>query len=171
MRYFVRMEIIHAAYYDSPVGLIKVTGNEQGVASVLFIETSSSIDPAGPVHPSLEDCINQLHEYFGGKRKEFTLKLNPQGTEFQEKVWKRLLDIPYGKTASYLDIALKVADKNATRAVGSANGQNKIAIIIPCHRVIGSGGQLTGYAGGMWRKKWLLVHEGVLAPDKQLALF
>lgn len=165
------MEILHTAYYDSPVGLVRIKGNEQGIDSVMFMEHSINADAGSPTHPALEDCIRQLHEYFTGRRKEFTLRLNPQGTEFQKKVWEQLLDIPFGKTASYLDVALKVADKNATRAVGSANGQNKIAIIIPCHRVIGSDGQLTGYAGGMWRKKWLLVHEGVLAPDRQLALF
>ena len=164
------MEILHKAYCESPVGLMKIEGNEQGIVSVGFIEDDGNRDLTD-IHPSLEECVSQLKEYFWGGRKEFRLKLNLQGTDFQKKVWESLLVIPFGKTASYLDISLKVADKNATRAVGSANGRNKIAIIVPCHRVIGSGGQLTGYAGGMWRKKWLLVHEGVLAPDKQLGLF
>jgi methylated-DNA-[protein]-cysteine S-methyltransferase len=165
------MEILHTAYCESPLGPVEVKGNEQGIVSVSFIENSRVVYTGGAAHPAVEECVTQLNEYFKGKRKEFTVLLNPQGTDFQKKVWESLLLIPYGKTASYLDIALKVADKNATRAVGSANGQNRIAIIIPCHRVIGSNRQLTGYAGGMWRKKWLLVHEGVLAPDKQLALF
>ena len=164
------MEFFHAAYFESPVGLVKIMGNEQGIVSVEFVEDKGMHDPSH-VHPLLESCVKQLEEYFEGKRKSFDLRLNMQGTEFQKKVWERLLHIPFGKTVSYLDVALKVSDKKGTRAVGSANGQNKIAIIIPCHRVIGSNGQLTGYAGGMWRKKWLLTHEGVLAPDTQLALF
>ncbi len=109
-----------------------------------------------------------MDEYFAGKRTEFNLKLNPQGTEFQQKVWKVLEDIPFAKTRSYLEQTKVLGDVKAIRAVASANGKNPISIIIPCHRVIGSDGSLTSYAGGIWRKKWLLEHE---SPVKQQSLF
>ena len=110
----------------------------------------------------------QLKEYFQGKRTSFNLLLNPQGTKFQKLVWKGLSTIPYGKTISYLAQSKKIGDIKAVRAVAAANGKNPISIIIPCHRVIGSDGSLTGYAGGVWRKKWLLDFEN---PLKQLSLF
>jgi methylated-DNA-[protein]-cysteine S-methyltransferase len=114
----------------------------------------------------------QLDEYFEGKRKKFDLLLEPMGTDFQKKVWKHLVKVPFGKTASYLDVAMALGEMKATRAVGSANGRNPIVIIIPCHRVIGSNGSLTGYGGGMWRKEWLLKHEGVLKEGpRQMELF
>ncbi|MGZ4035714.1 MAG: methylated-DNA--[protein]-cysteine S-methyltransferase, partial [Bacteroidia bacterium] len=103
--------------------------------------------------------------------KEFGLKLNPQGSEFQKKVWNQLLEVPFGKTNSYLDISKKLGDPNATRAVGNANGSNPICIIIPCHRVIGSSGKLVGYSGGLWRKVWLLNHEKSITFGKQTELF
>ena len=115
----------------------------------------------------LKECIEQLNEYFAGKRKVFDLPLNPQGTDFQKRVWAELQKIPYGKTVSYLDIARNIGDVNSTRAVGNANGKNKLNILIPCHRVIGINGKLTGYGGGLWRKQWLLElemensHEGL----------
>ncbi|MBC9786055.1 methylated-DNA--[protein]-cysteine S-methyltransferase [Heliobacterium chlorum] len=107
----------------------------------------------------LTACLQQLDEYFRGTRKDFNVKLNPQGTQFQKQVWRKLPDIPYGKTASYKDIAEAVGNPKAVRAVGGANSQNPISIIVPCHRIIGSNGKLTGYAGGLWRKEWLLAHE------------
>lgn len=110
----------------------------------------------------------QLQEYFEGKRTDFDLKLNPQGTEFQQKVWKSLLEIPYGKTVSYMDQTKKIGDVKAIRAVASANGKNPLWIAVPCHRVIGTNGSLTGYAGEIWRKKWLLEHEN---PSTQQSLF
>ncbi|MDD7887207.1 methylated-DNA--[protein]-cysteine S-methyltransferase [Flavivirga sp. 57AJ16] len=116
----------------------------------------------------LEDCVCQLKEYFEGKRSQFNLKLNPQGTEFQKKVWKQLEQIPYGKTLSYLELSKQLGDVKAIRAVANANGKNPLWIIVPCHRVIGSDGSLTGYAGGLHRKKWLLEHE---SPYKQQSLF
>ena len=116
----------------------------------------------------MEDCVFQLQEYFDGKRKAFDIKLNPEGTDFQKKVWNRLLEILYGKTLSYLELSKQLGDVKAIRAVANANGKNPIWIIIPCHRVIGSDGSLTGYAGGLSRKQWLLEHE---SPYKQTSLF
>jgi methylated-DNA-[protein]-cysteine S-methyltransferase len=112
--------------------------------------------------------VTQLAEYFEGIRSQFDLKLNPKGTDFQQKVWKELLNIPFGKTRTYLEQTKQLGDPKAIRAVASANGKNPVGIVIPCHRVIGSDGSLTGYASGIWRKKWLLEHE---SPVKQQSLF
>lgn len=147
--------------------MIKITGSENGIRSVDFVDEQAS--PEGvhsqkdsQSHPILDECVLQLDEYFKGERKEFTVKLNPEGTEFQKIVWNELLKNPFGRTVSYMELAKSIGDVKAIRAVGAANGKNKIAIIIPCHRVIGSNGKLTGYAGGLWRKEWLLKHEGIL---------
>jgi methylated-DNA-[protein]-cysteine S-methyltransferase len=110
----------------------------------------------------------QLNEYFEGSRKHFDLKLNPEGTDFQKKVWKQLEQIPYGKTLSYLELSEQLGNVKAIRAVANANGKNPLWIVVPCHRVIGSNGSLTGYAGGLHRKQWLLEHE---SPYKQQSLF
>lgn len=110
----------------------------------------------------LEDVTQQIDEYFSGRRKEFNVKITLEGTAFQIKVWNELMKIPYGTTISYKDLAIRIGNKNATRAVGSTNGKNMVGIIIPCHRVIGSNGKLTGYAGGLNRKKWLLEHENAI---------
>ena len=112
----------------------------------------------------LEDCVMQLNEYFEGSRKHFDLKLNPQGTDFQKNIWKLLQSIPYGKTTSYLNLSKQYGDVKSIRAIANANGKNPLWIIVPCHRVIGSDGSLTGYAGGLHRKRWLLEHE---SPYKQ----
>lgn len=144
------------AYYSSPLGPIEITSSAEGITSISFVENIPE-DHSNP--ESLRESLLQIGEFFSGKRKEFFLALAPQGTDFQKQVWKELLAIPYGEKRSYLDIALKLGDKNATRAVGAANGKNPIAIIIPCHRVIGENGKLTGYAGGLWRKEWLLDFE------------
>ena len=154
-----------AAYFQSPLGAIEITATNDGIASILFVENI----PENHFSPdSFKDYISQLDEYFSGKRKEFSLPLAPEGTPFQKQVWQELKTIPFGEKKSYLDIALKLGDKNLTRAVGAANGKNPIAIIIPCHRVIGEDGKLTGYAGGVWRKEWLLDFE---SPKKQQELF
>ena len=150
----------------SPLGFTKITGDEDGVASVTVLNSEEKITDVIPVE--LEDCIIQLNEYFEGSRKQFDLKLNPQGTNFQKKVWDELLNIPHGKTTSYLELSKQLGDVKAIRAVANANGKNPIWIIIPCHRVIGSDGSLTGYAGGLHRKQWLLEHE---SPYKQQTLF
>ena len=160
---------IHTAYYSSPIGLIEVTGNDEGILGVYFMDIKKKTS-ATP-HPCLKECIYQLDEYFKGIRKEFGLKLNPKGTAFQEKVWSKLLTVPYGKTASYLDISKLIGDVKATRAVGNANGSNPISVIIPCHRVIGVNGKLVGYGGGIKRKEWLLNHERNTLHGKQTTLF
>src|ERR1051325_477277 len=157
------------SYFNSAVGPLRISADEAGITEVHFSSDQGCGENGD--HPFLRECKLQLEKYFSGKLQEFTVPLHPSGTEFQLKVWKALLDIPYGKTISYLDLAVTVGDKNSNRAVGSANGKNPIAIIIPCHRVIGHNGKLTGYGGGLWRKEWLLEHEGVLQRSKQASLF
>ena len=147
----------HKAYYSSAIGLIEVVGTTKGILSVNFVqEPDTGIAEADSC---LAPCLTQLDEYFQGKRKRFSLPLQIQGTVFQKKVWNALLDIPYGMTQTYAGIAQKIGHEKAFRAVGNANNRNRIAIIIPCHRVIGSNGSMTGYATGIWRKEWLLEHE------------
>jgi methylated-DNA-[protein]-cysteine S-methyltransferase len=140
----------------TPVGTLQISGSSRGIRSVMYLETD---EPDSNVPVSLQECVNQVNEYFSGVRKVFNLKLDPAGTDFQLKVWEQLLYIPYGKTISYLDLALMTGSATNTRAVGNANGKNKINIIVPCHRVIGSNGKLTGYGGGLWRKDFLLKFE------------
>lgn len=153
------MEKIFKVYYKSPIGFIEITGNEKGILSLNFINEIDT-DVFQEEYPEyLTDCIKQLDEYFQGERKEFKLRLLTRGTDFQLAVWNQLMKIPYGQTYSYKDIAEKSGNIKAVRAVGNANNKNKIAIVIPCHRVIGSNNGLVGYAGGLWRKQWLLNHE------------
>ncbi|WP_452220569.1 methylated-DNA--[protein]-cysteine S-methyltransferase [Lacinutrix salivirga] len=151
---------------SSPLGFTKIVGDIDGILSITVLNTEEKTTDIIP--ETLEDCVLQLNEFFEGKRKQFTLKLNLQGTEFQKKVWNLLEQIPYGKTLSYLELSKQLGDVKAIRAVANANGKNPLWIIIPCHRVIGSDGSLTGYAGGLHRKKWLLEHE---SPYKQQSLF
>lgn len=157
---------METCFINSPLGFTKIVGDINGIASVTVLNSEENITDIIPVE--LEDCVIQLNEYFEGSRKQFNLKLNPQGTDFQKKVWNLLEKIPYGKTISYLDLSKQLGDVKAIRAVANANGKNPLWIIIPCHRVIGSDGSLTGYAGGLHRKKWLLEHE---SPYKQQSLF
>ena len=146
---------MHATYYNSPLGVIKISATDEAIASVLFTEESANNDN----HPILEQAVAQLEEYFANKRNTFDLPLAPKGTDFQKRVWSELVKIPFGETTTYLKMAKRLGDEKVIRAAASANGKNPIAIIIPCHRVIGSDGKLTGYAGGLWRKEWLLNHE------------
>lgn len=148
----------YITYLRSPIGKIKLTGDEDSVSSILFIFDDTEMEAENPSSVLLH-CKKELSEYFSGKRNNFTVPVKQEGTEFQQKVWSELLKIPYGKTVSYNFVAESLGDKKAIRAVGAANGRNQISIIVPCHRVIGSDGSLTGYAGGLWRKKWLLDHE------------
>ncbi|AXP80509.1 Methylated-DNA--protein-cysteine methyltransferase [Mariniflexile rhizosphaerae] len=150
----------------SPLGYTKISGDTNGISSVIVLNSEEKTTDIIPVE--LEDCVMQLNEYFEGTRTQFDLKLNPEGTDFQKTVWKQLEQIPYGKTVSYLDLSKQLGDVKAIRAVASANGKNPLWIIVPCHRVIGSDGSLTGYAGGLHRKQWLLEHEN---PYKQQSLF
>ena len=157
-------------YYKTPIGTAKIVGDENGIQSISVLDNTSVSDELLNLKTAecLQECVLQLEEYFDGKRASFNLTVNPKGTDFQVKVWKSLLKIPYGKTTNYLSQSKKLGDVKAIRAVASANGKNPIWIVIPCHRVIGSDGSLTGYAGGIWRKKWLLDHEN---PVKQQSLF
>lgn len=148
------------SYYQTPIGLLELAADEHALKSIYFVEEKS--DSEETENSVLEQTRIQLDEYFAGKRKEFNLPLEPEGTDFQQKVWNKLKEIRYGFTSSYLTIARRLKDRNAVRAVGMANGKNPISIVIPCHRVIGSNGKLTGYAGGLWRKEWLLKHEGAI---------
>jgi methylated-DNA-[protein]-cysteine S-methyltransferase len=147
----------------SPIGNIEITGSETGLRSVSFSDTITMNGDL--IYPVEKDCLQQLDEYFQGKRKIFSLPLDLTGSDFQKKIWNELVKIPFGKTISYLELAMIHGDVKAIRAVGTANAKNPIAIIIPCHRVIGASGELTGYAGGLHRKKWLLEMEGSLHPD------
>ena len=160
--YFYPMEIV---YIDSPLGITKIEGDEQGIA-IISVLSEGELSPEIPA--VLQLAVTQLQEYFAGNRTEFSFVLNPKGTDFQQKVWQELLQIPYGKTTSYLELSKKLGDVKAIRAVASANGKNPLWIVVPCHRVIGTDGSLTGYAGGLWRKQWLLEHEN---PNKQQTLF
>lgn len=157
-------------FHKTPIGIAKIIGDKNGIQSVSILDESevskSELNASTPY--CLQDCVIQLEEYFNGKRASFNLTVNPKGTEFQIKVWKELLKIPYGKTRTYLEQSKALGDIKAIRAIATANGKNPLWIIIPCHRVIGSNGSLTGYAGGIWRKKWLLALEN---PSKQQTLF
>jgi methylated-DNA-[protein]-cysteine S-methyltransferase len=153
-------------FYKTPIGIAKITGSEGGINSISLME--NEVKPSKIIPDSLKDCVLQLEEYFQKKRTNFDLNLNPLGTDFQLHVWKELQKIPYAETCTYKEQSKRLGSEKAIRAIASANGKNPIWIIIPCHRVIGSDGSLTGYAGGLWRKKWLLEHEN---PPNQTSLF
>ena len=156
---------MEVAYLQTAIGISEFKGDENGLVSARVLDENV---PIGIIPEVLEDTVYQFREYFEGKRQKFDLTLNPEGTSFQKKVWELLQEIPYGKTISYLELSKRLGDPKAIRAVAAANGKNPLWIIVPCHRVIGSNGDLTGYAGGLHRKKWLLEHE---SPAKQMALF
>lgn len=148
-------DLYHSSLHND-LGHLIIRGTEHYITEVSFTDDLPETENPNEV---IQECKRQLTEYFAGNRKEFDLPLLPAGTEFQIDIWNLLQKIPYGKTISYLDLARQFGDVKAIRAVGLANGKNPVAIIIPCHRVIGSNGELTGYAGGLWRKKWLLELE------------
>lgn len=144
------------AFIKTPLGIAKIVGDINGITEISVLNEGE----VSEIIPSvLQEAVQQLQDYFQNKRTTFNFILNPQGTEFQKKVWEELLNIPFGKTVSYLDLAKKLGNPKVIRAAASANGKNPLWIVIPCHRVIGTDGSLTGYAGGLWRKKWLLEHE------------
>ena len=145
-----------ACFVSSPVGYLHVTASAVGIRTVHF--SANRPEPTAS-NEHVEQCIRQLDEYFNGQRKVFDLSLDLVGTSFQVKVWKELMNIPFGKTISYLELAKRLGDEKVIRAAASANGSNPVAILVPCHRVIGSNGDLVGYAGGLHRKKWLLEFE------------
>lgn len=152
------------SYSQSPLGQLKIQCTDEQVTAVLFWETEAGTSHR---HPLLDTCTQQLDDYFSGKRQTFSLPLRQEGTAFQQKVWDLLCRIPFGNTISYLHLAHQYGDPKAIRAVAAANGRNNLAIIVPCHRVIGSNQSLTGYAGGLWRKKWLLEHEARMCKGVQ----
>ena len=156
---------METCFINSPLGITKIAGDDNGISAISILEegTISAVIPS-----VLQEAVVQLQDYFRNERTEFTFKTNAKGTDFQQKVWQELLHIPYGTTISYLDLAKKLGDAKGIRAAASANGKNPLWIVVPCHRVIGTNGSLTGYAGGLWRKKWLLEHEN---PTNQQSLF
>lgn len=157
-------------FLETPIGTLKIIGDQHAIKWVGFTEDGErSTD--GKVPNVVRTAKHQLKEYFEGKRKKFEIQVAPEGTEFQKLVWEGLEEIPFGETSTYAKQAKNLGDLKKIRAVGGANGKNPIAIIIPCHRIIGTDGSLTGYAGGIERKEWLLKHEGSLPGYNQLKLF
>ena len=161
------METLVSHIYHSPIGQISITAEEGCITELIFLEEMDTLFPSENetenLPPVIHQCVDELIEYFAGKRTHFTVPINQAGTEFQQRVWKELYEIPFGKTLSYADLAKKLGDPKVIRAAASANGKNKIAIIVPCHRIIGTDQSLVGYAWGKGRKRWLLQHEFRLA--------
>jgi len=151
------MEQLDKGYLFTDIGALEVAGTKHGIVSVTFVENVDT--QAACVTSVVQQCITELNQYFGGKRTTFSVLLNPGGTEFRRLVWHALREIPFGQTKSYRNVAMAIDCPRSAHAVGGAVGHNPIAIMVPCHRVIGSDGSLTGYAGGLDRKRWLLEHE------------
>ncbi len=159
------------AYLYSPIGMVELRGSDAGLHAVRFLDHGEDVTPTAPA--AVADCLRAAHEqvraYFGRELRDFCLACAPEtGTEFQRRVWAALPAVAYGRTASYLDLARQLENHKAVRAVGAANGQNPLALVWPCHRIVGANGALTGYAGGLPRKRWLLDFE---QPHTQGGLF
>ncbi len=159
-----------ATRFASPIGELVITASDSGLTGVWFpgkgqVAAARSDDGRGPASAVLARACEQLAQYFARSRTTFDILLDPPGTPFQRRVWDALRAIPYGTTLSYSELARRLGDLRATRAVGAANGKNPIPIIVPCHRVVGANGALTGFGGGLDRKRWLLEHEGALTPS------
>ena len=150
----------------SPIGRLEIHEDNDHIVAIQFHSETDRNDPSD----LLDECEKQLSEYFKGERSEFSLPLELRGTDFQKQVWTELQNIPYGKTISYSELAIRLGDIKTIRAAGSANGKNNLPIVIPCHRVIGKNGALVGFAGGLDTKKWLLKHEGIIRGE-QMGLF
>jgi methylated-DNA-[protein]-cysteine S-methyltransferase len=150
---------LYSSIYKSPVGNLNIQSTDKSITSITYIDSHETFASTENMPQIMHQCIKQFDEYFKGVRKSFDLQLQQNGTIFQQNVWQHLASIPFGKTISYLHLSVQIGDAKAVRAVAAANGRNKIAIVVPCHRVIGSNRTLTGYAGGLWRKQWLLEHE------------
>ncbi|MBA2249709.1 MAG: methylated-DNA--[protein]-cysteine S-methyltransferase [Chitinophagaceae bacterium] len=155
-----------SAYYSSPIGALQIKSSGENITGITFVnsEKGKKINEDEIIFSDagsevIRKCMKELDEYFSGKRKIFTMNVLQKGTPFQTRVWSQLSHIPFGKTISYLSLSKKIDNVKAIRAVGTTNGANNICIVVPCHRVIGSNGDLTGYGGDLWRKKWLLEHE------------
>ena len=154
------MQEYYYTYYESPVGLLKIGGTDSYITELSFLDNSHQLTYGVPgVSDILHQCTEQLIEFFQGRRKSFNIPIHQEGTDFQQRVWNQLMQIPFGRTISYMDLAKRMGDPKVVRAAANTNGKNKIAIIVPCHRVIGTDKSLVGYSGGMQRKKWLLQHE------------
>ena len=165
----------HIKHYSSPIGVIEIIANDDFLTHALFREAqkrpSSQLDETPESSLVIEEATKQLDAYFAKKLTDFNLPMLTEGTEFQQKVWGYLKTIPYGKTISYLEFSRRIGNEKAIRAVGTTNGKNPLTILLPCHRVIGSDGGLVGYGGDIWRKEWLLRHEGAMPKQEQLGLF
>ncbi|MGZ3758156.1 MAG: methylated-DNA--[protein]-cysteine S-methyltransferase [Mucilaginibacter sp.] len=155
-------------YHQTPVGIVRIIDEDNFITSISIRD--EKIEPTAPTSPLLQKAILQIDEYFAGNRKTFDLPLNQPGTSFQKQVWDHLLQIEYGDTISYAQQANRMKNSLAIRAIAAANGKNNLWIVVPCHRVIGSDGSLTGYAGGLWRKQWLLEHEAKVCGKGQTKL-
>lgn len=146
--------------YHSPIGIIEITATDRYITAMLFVAREQIIFEKTQSTPEvLSSCYEQLDEYFKGIRQQFTVPYSDDGTTFQKQVWQALTTVPFGQTASYQEIAEIIGNVKAVRAVGMTNSKNQVSILVPCHRIIGKNGRLTGYAGGLWRKEWLLEHE------------
>ncbi|MBU6415979.1 MAG: methylated-DNA--[protein]-cysteine S-methyltransferase [Xanthomonadaceae bacterium] len=165
--------MLYYDHLDTPIGPLLLVGDGEGLVYI-GLPRHGAAQPASPdataSKPKLHAAARELDEYFAGMRRQFDVPLRPSGTPFQLEVWGALLTIPYGETVSYADIARRIRRPRAVRAVGAANGANPLSIIVPCHRVIGSHGDLTGYGGGLPAKRWLLAHERKHAPVPSLTL-
>jgi methylated-DNA-[protein]-cysteine S-methyltransferase len=161
------MNEVNYTYYKSPVGTLKIGGTPNYVSEVSFIDNQDQYIEPGVNNSLLNECVEQLIEYFNGKRLKFDIPIYQKGTEFQTKVWSELLNINFGRTISYMTLAKRLGNPDCIRAAASSNGKNKICIIVPCHRVVGSNQQLVGFSGGIWRKRWLLEHENKIANGVQ----
>jgi len=153
------MTTLYYDYCPSEIGLIEVGATESQILSVEFVEHCR---PEYEPHPMVREGVRQIREYMSGERREFDLPLGLYGTDFQQQVWRQVLTVPYGQASTYQEIADAIGNPRAVRAVGAANGRNPLPLLVPCHRIIGRDGQLVGYGGGLWRKEWLLRHEGDL---------
>lgn len=159
----------HIAYFKSPAGLIEIRSYEGMVTAIHFVD-SERHEPTESVE-CINTCITQLNEYFAGQRQEFYFPYRQDGSDFQQKVWQELEKIPFGSTITYTEQTQRLGDMKALRAVAAANGKNNLAIVVPCHRVIGANNKLTGYAGGLSKKLWLLEHERQFMPPEEGKLF
>ena len=150
------MKVEFSQHYSSPLGTLEIQSDGKQITAINFQEVEDSVENSCPL---TNNAIQQLDDYFNGKRTVFNFPIGQPGTSFQITVWDHLIRIPFGKTISYLQLSKQIGDAKAIRAIATANGKNRLAIVVPCHRVIGSDAKLVGYAGGLWRKKWLLEHE------------
>ena len=158
--------MIYSISCNTPLGVLKLSSDESSLKSITFDEEETANQQWIP--DVLSETKKQLNEYFSGERNQFDIPLDPEGTVFQISVWNLLKELSYGSTISYSEIARELGEPSASRAVGMANGRNPVPIIIPCHRVIGHNGKLTGYSGGLERKKWLLLHDRKFSRKEEL---